>query len=610
MQNSRVDDTEKQAKKPKRTNVLDDKHKNVSRETLISEAVSHLPPDENVDDTSPTIKELYRSFRKNGLNVIDSGYNALYLKCCDKYYSSGVGVKEKYKNVYIHPSAWYSNATTMWRHNQWSLILKLLETPVTLRKLRLKMKNAAEAVANAFVRNSETSGSVGKSVTSLLSVMLVGGAVVMGVYLWNEIADNMSRVPALEVYIDGEHVGNVQKMSDVEAVKKTMEASVSMNLGISYVLDCDIDYQVVRAEKSLLMNEAKINKVLHEATHENMILGYCLYKGDLPICAVEDKTMLEECIDESVRLRYPDLIYDENVKNVGYKDFLIVQGSYPKNFFVDEEQLRSILSIPSTEEKSKDKNEGVELGNTLINSHAVGTSSDVTNNVDTDTGTISVAIETVVTKTEFVREQIPFVTEYVYDDNLPEGLSTPISTGRNGLRNATYSVEYTDGKETSRRLIDEEIVSEPIKEVRKLGTRPLTEEEKAYKSTGTYIYPSQGTVTSVYGWRVLGGRNEFHKGLDMRSDKGLELVASDGGVVIQASDIHNGYGLCVMIQHDDGTITRYAHCSELYVAENQKVKQGQPIGKMGSTGFATGVHVHFEMIRNGTTINPMPYMIG
>jgi len=572
------------------------------------------------DFDNPTMKQLYKLFRKNGLSKIESWYNAAYLRCSDNYYSSGVGVKKKYENVYSHPMAWFGNATTMWRHNKWSVAMKLLEIPAVVGKGIHGVSNGVSKALGGFSRSAESSGSVKRSVSGLLSLMLMVGTATVGTYWWTVSAQNSTKVPVLQLYVDGEHVGNVMSIAQVNEAKRTVEDTISNSLGTSYSLGCEIRYVSARADSSLVLNDAKLHKILHETAHESMILGYCLYKGDLPICAMTEKDVLEQCILESIKFRFPELVVEDDVQNIEYKDFVIRQGVYPDSLFVNESQLRFLLALPQSKRTTEDA--GGENGGdaaslsitegTLLNSgeHSVGSSSDVASTNPTSTGeTVSVTIEAVVTRNETVTEIIPFTTEYIYDDVLPEGYTSPISSGRNGVRVADYSVDYTDGKETARRLISEEIISEPVNAVKKMGTRPLTEEEKQYKSTGTYIYPSQGELSSTYGWRVLGGQNEFHKGVDMRSDQGLEIVASDGGTVIQAGDRYNGYGLCILIEHDDGTITRYAHCSELYVAESQKVKQGQLIAKMGSTGFATGVHIHFEMIKNGMTVNPMDYLI-
>ena len=564
------------------------------------------------DFDNPGVKELYRSFRGNGLSRLESLYNAVYLRCSDNYYSSGVGVKRKYENIYLHPMSWFSNATTMWRHNKWSVALKLLEVPVSLSKAKRKAATALKMAGANLAKGAESSGKVGKSAASLATVMVLCATAAVGVYWWNEASSDMTKLPVLKLYIDGEHVGNVQTIDEVAAAKRTVESSISMSLGLNYAMECTFDYEASRAEKADVLNEAKLNKVLHEAAHEEMVLGYCLYKGDLPVCAVEDKRLLDYCLNESIKLRFPELMADDNVQNIGYKDFIIRQGAFPKSLFVDATSLRALLSLPPIDENgTADKtveNPNLYVDNALItDGYASGMSSDVSG-YDNLPSALTVTMEAVVTRTEAVTEILPYDTEYIYDETLPEGLTSSVNSGRNGVRKATYSVEYTDGKETSRRLLGEEIIDKPVKAVKKLGTRPLTEEEKRYKSTGTYIYPSQGEISSSFGWRRLGGHNEFHKGLDMRSDKGLDLIASDGGTVIQARDRGDGYGKCILIQHDDGTITRYAHCSELLVAEMQKVKQGQLIAKMGSTGYVTGVHIHFEIIKDGKVVNPMDYL--
>ncbi len=586
-----------------RTDVLETSFgENVSRETLVSSK-------ENKDNS---VKKMYRAFRNNGLSTVESLYNALYMRCWENYCSSGVGVRKKYENVYKHPTAWFGNATTMWKHNRWTFALKLLEIPPTVYRGWSKFANCLKKMGLGLLKGAEGGGSLRKSAAMLVSAALLCSVATIGMVWWNDLSRNFVNVPVLQLYVNGKYAGNVRSVKEVKDAKDRVESSVSVSLGIPYVIDCDVEYSAVRDKETAMLTEAGLSKLFHEAAHDEMVAGYCLYKGDLPVCAVEDKQLLESCIEESIHRKFPQLVAEDNVRNIGYKDFVIHQGNYPEDLFVDESSLRMLLSLPekiTDEEHTTTGNAELTLDKTLITGgNSVGTSSDVANSTG-NLDSFSVTMETVITKTEVVEEVIPYSTEYVYDDVLPEGLTTPISSGKNGLRTATYSVDYTDGKETSRRLLSEIVHTEPVNAVRKMGTRPLTEEEKKYKSTGTYIYPSPGSITSTYGWRVLGGNNEFHKGLDMMSNNGLDLVASDGGTVIQASDKNNGYGLCILIQHDDGTITRYAHCDELYVAETQKVKQGQLIAKMGATGYVTGVHVHFEIIKDGMTVNPMDYLI-
>jgi murein DD-endopeptidase MepM/ murein hydrolase activator NlpD len=123
-------------------------------------------------------------------------------------------------------------------------------------------------------------------------------------------------------------------------------------------------------------------------------------------------------------------------------------------------------------------------------------------------------------------------------------------------------------------------------------------------STG-FIWPADGMFTSGYGWRW----GKIHAGIDIAAPVGTPILAAASGVVDYAQWNDGGYGNMIDIRHADGTITRYAHMNELHVKEGQTVSQGQLIGGMGSTGFSTGPHLHFEIRPNGgSAIDPMTFL--
>jgi murein DD-endopeptidase MepM/ murein hydrolase activator NlpD len=120
-----------------------------------------------------------------------------------------------------------------------------------------------------------------------------------------------------------------------------------------------------------------------------------------------------------------------------------------------------------------------------------------------------------------------------------------------------------------------------------------------------YNWPAQGIMTSGYGWRW--GR--MHHGIDIAGPIGTPIVAAADGVVITSEWHSGGYGNFVEIEHPDGSITLYAHNSENRVEVGQVVKQGELIAFMGSTGYSTGPHLHFELHLPGQgTVNPMVYL--
>ncbi len=131
-----------------------------------------------------------------------------------------------------------------------------------------------------------------------------------------------------------------------------------------------------------------------------------------------------------------------------------------------------------------------------------------------------------------------------------------------------------------------------------------TEDNSNFPSNSAtgYIWPAKGVLTSGYGWRW--GR--MHRGIDIANSTGTPIYASSAGVVEKAGWNNGGYGNVVDIRHDDGSLTRYGHNSRILVQSGQRVQQGQPIAAMGSTGFSTGPHSHFEVHPSGKgAVNPI-----
>lgn len=142
----------------------------------------------------------------------------------------------------------------------------------------------------------------------------------------------------------------------------------------------------------------------------------------------------------------------------------------------------------------------------------------------------------------------------------------------------------------------------------------------AYTTTTTNVRASSelANITAAQGgvWPTVQRRINCHymgysghTGIDIGGAVGTPIYAYKSGVVIFAG-WGNGYGLHVKIDHGNGIVTYYAHCSELYVTAGQQVSQGQQISKIGMTGYTTGPHLHFEIRVNGVPINPYQYIAG
>ncbi|MBE7064593.1 MAG: hypothetical protein E7384_02105 [Ruminococcaceae bacterium] len=133
-------------------------------------------------------------------------------------------------------------------------------------------------------------------------------------------------------------------------------------------------------------------------------------------------------------------------------------------------------------------------------------------------------------------------------------------------------------------------------------------------SSSGYIFPLSTSgysyYSSKYGYRVhpISGVYKFHSGIDLAASKGTPIYAIADGVVTVSRYDESGYGHWIEIRHADGTLSRYAHANERYVSVGATVRQGQTIAAVGRTGTATGHHLHFEIWKKGSTVNPIEYI--
>jgi murein DD-endopeptidase MepM/ murein hydrolase activator NlpD len=121
------------------------------------------------------------------------------------------------------------------------------------------------------------------------------------------------------------------------------------------------------------------------------------------------------------------------------------------------------------------------------------------------------------------------------------------------------------------------------------------------------IWPTHGWLTSPMGYRtdpVNGQSGDFHPGLDIAGDRGQPVYATAAGRVTFA-ERHGNYGNLIVIDHGYGLETRYGHLQAFTIGKGDQVKRGDVIGRVGSTGRATGNHLHYEVLANGTLLNPL-----
>lgn len=184
--------------------------------------------------------------------------------------------------------------------------------------------------------------------------------------------------------------------------------------------------------------------------------------------------------------------------------------------------------------------------------------------------------------------------QYVENDSMFTNEKNVISEGTPGYRRVVAVITYKNGQEQSREIIHQTVLTESTPTVIEVGTIVPP----------TYVKPvSGGSLSSPFGARW----GTVHKGVDWFVGMGTTVYASCGGTVVQAG-WNGGYGYCVTMQHADGKQTRYAHLSSIACSVGQHLDQYEVLGYSGSTGDSTGPHLHFEIIVNGSQVDPLPFL--
>jgi len=201
-----------------------------------------------------------------------------------------------------------------------------------------------------------------------------------------------------------------------------------------------------------------------------------------------------------------------------------------------------------------------------------------------------------VKKEVYKTEKVPFEKEVVEDSSMPKGETKVKQEGSEGVNGVTYSVTEQNGQVVEKETLNTTILKEPVEEVIIKGTKVIPS-----RGTGSFAWPTNGGyVSSNMGYRW--GR--MHKGMDIARPSERSIKSVDNGVVVSTGNRGDGYGNKVIIDHQNGYRTLYAHLDSISVQPGQTVPRGAKIGVMGSTGDSTGVHLHIEVTKNGKHIDP------
>ncbi len=210
-----------------------------------------------------------------------------------------------------------------------------------------------------------------------------------------------------------------------------------------------------------------------------------------------------------------------------------------------------------------------------------------------------------------------------YQEECAEIINEMISDRELTLDNITLSKAELEEKVSSAQALMDEIkeLEDSIEddldaveaELKKLQDSGTNTSGGSQYTGGIMLWPVPYTtrISSGYGTRKdpITGATATHTGIDIPAPKGSAILAAADGVVTM-SGVNGGFGNCIKIDHGGGILTLYGHCDELLVKVGEKVKKGDLIARVGTTGRSTGYHLHFEVRKNNRHVDPIPYLKG
>ena len=418
--------------------------------------------------------------------------------------------------------------------------------------------------------------------------------------------------PGYRVSVDGVDLGLVDSPKAVVAAAARVEDRASEILGYDYDLNQDISHSFEVCLREDVKPITDVETYLFDQIGEVMKTSVLTVKGQMLGAADNDAALT--AMLEGIKAPY----ITENTVLAEFVEPLSVSREYTATSAIRSiDSLREMLTSNSLEQVDYTVRAG-DTFSAIANSNGMRVAELQLLNPDVNidrlqigqTLTISKAVPFLSVRTvDNVTYDGPvaFEVKEITDDSMYQGNKKVVTPGVEGW--ATYNADVTsiNGEETERVINSTQVHTEPVTQVVAVGTKPRPKT----MATGSFQWPIYGKITSGYGNRYIFGSTSFHSGIDINGYYGQPIAAADGGKVVYAgtgTGSYWSYGNYVVIDHENGLQTIYAHCSSLVVRAGERVYKGQTIAKVGSTGRSTGNHCHFQVKVNGTTVSPYKYL--
>ncbi len=444
-----------------------------------------------------------------------------------------------------------------------------------------------------------------KNKKALIGILIVFiGILSFVVYKTNEI-----RTRAFIVYFGDEEIGIVREQDNALNVLANIKRELSTTYDIDIVLKKDLKFEDTHAKDELLASSNELREGI-KSRIKFLVSGYVLLVDNEEIGAIKTEEEAKEILE---KLKEPYLAKDDDNKEIQeikfVEDVRIEKREIPLNKLKDSNELLQYIQTGTEEIKTHTVEVGESLW-TIAKIYDMDVEDLIDANPDINPEKLQIGDEvkllvpksmiTVATVEEVkYKEKVNYEVKIEENKNMYKTEKKVKVKGSPGESEIIAKVTKHNGVVVEKEIIEEIVIQEPVTELVVKGTKEVPKTV----ATGAFLMPTRGRISSRYGMR----NGRMHRGLDIAARTGTPIKAADGGKVIFTGR-KGAYGNLVEIDHGNGYITRYAHCSTINVKKGDRVYKGQVIAKVGNTGRSTGSHLHFEILKNGRNQNPSGYV--
>jgi murein DD-endopeptidase MepM/ murein hydrolase activator NlpD/Na+-transporting NADH:ubiquinone oxidoreductase subunit NqrC len=458
-----------------------------------------------------------------------------------------------------------------------------------------------EIKMNNYLRNFLSYAEENKKQVSIVTLLLI---IVLSFYFC------IIKTPAFAVIIDGKECFITKDKQAVFLEIAELEKAKKAELGDQVQTLKEVQYKRVFVNENELIEAEKISEYLQRDLHFK-VKAVAITVNEQPVAWVNNQELAEKILEE---LKEVNVILSEGetLKKVEFEEKIaIVAGTTTTDKLLTPEQALGLITTGVENPQTYKVKEGDSLWLIARNNDMYVDDILKANNLKED-DVLSLDQELVLVKSKpYINvvaqvegqrnEKIPYDTKVETDKNSRTAVKIK-QEGQEGEKYIAYSDVRRNGVVEKRDILEEKIIKEKVDKVIVKGTQVIQVASRSGSSVGNgnLSWPVHGSITQYY-------KGSAHTGVDIATKLGTPLLAADSGVVTFAG-YQGGYGRFIIVNHGNGIITRYAHCNSLKAAAGQKVARGEVIATLGSTGRSTGPHLHFEVINQGSFVNPLNYL--